>query len=79
MTSTVGSQSRATSPVREFPSSSFPVIGKSDKLEEENHAWYSTKNWYPVQIGEVFQDRYQVITKIGDGTASTSWLGRDLQ
>lgn len=79
MASTAGSQSRAPSPVREFPSSGFPVIGKSDKLEEENHAWYSTKNWYPVQIGEVFQDRYQVITKIGYGTASTSWLGRDLR
>ncbi|ROV98386.1 hypothetical protein VMCG_07192 [Cytospora schulzeri] len=78
MTTAAKPQIRAPSPARNFPSSRFPVISKSDKLEEENHVWYSTKNWYPIQIGEVFQDRYQVITKIGYGTASTSWLARDL-
>ncbi|ROW06352.1 hypothetical protein VPNG_07516 [Cytospora leucostoma] len=77
-TPTGDSQSRARSPARDFQSSGFTAISESDKLEEENHAWYSIKNWYPVRIGEVFQVRYQVITKIGSGTASTSWLSRDL-
>ncbi|KAG8157048.1 hypothetical protein KVR01_013038 [Diaporthe batatas] len=67
------------SPAREFPTSGFEVIDESDILDEERFAWFSTKTWYPVQIGEVFQDQYQVLTKIGYGTASTSWLCRDLR
>lgn len=33
----------------------------------------------PIRIGEVIQDRYQVIMKLGYGAASTSWLCRDLK
>ncbi|KAH8787907.1 putative serine/threonine protein kinase [Diaporthe sp. PMI_573] len=73
------SETRPPSPVKEFPRSGFEVVDDSDKLDEEKYEWYSVKTWYPVQIGEVFQDLYQVITKIGYGTASTSWLCRDLK
>ncbi|KAL2024254.1 hypothetical protein VTK56DRAFT_9410 [Thermocarpiscus australiensis] len=54
------------------------LVDKSVKLEEEVYQWYSHKTFYPVRLGEIFQARYQVICKLGYGTASTTWLCRDL-
>lgn len=71
-------QSRPPSPASVFPTSGFHEFSKSHKIDEENYSWYSPKDFYPIRIGEVIQDRYQVITKLGYGTASTSWLCRDL-
>ncbi|KAM0666464.1 hypothetical protein ACQRIU_004319 [Beauveria bassiana] len=34
--------------------------------------------YYPVQIGQVFADRYQVVGKLGFGATSTVWLAHDL-
>ncbi|KAJ5587346.1 CMGC protein kinase [Penicillium hispanicum] len=34
--------------------------------------------YYPVNIGEIFNNRYQAIAKIGYGVSSTVWLGLDL-
>jgi len=39
----------------------------SQPIEEETFVWYDLKYFYPVQIGEVFQSRYQVIGKLGYG------------
>ncbi|KAK2613298.1 hypothetical protein N8I77_000219 [Diaporthe amygdali] len=72
------SSQRPPSPARVFPTSGFHEFSKSHKVDEENYSWYSPKEFYPIRIGEVIQDRYQVITKLGYGTASTSWLCRDL-
>ncbi|KAG8156846.1 hypothetical protein KVR01_013259 [Diaporthe batatas] len=74
-----GSPSRPPSPAREFPSSGFHNFAKSRKIDEENYSWFSHKEFYPVRIGQVIRDRYQVITKLGYGTSSTSWLCRDLK
>lgn len=73
------SQPRPPSPARKFPSSGFHNFSKFRRIEEENYSWYSTKNFYPVHIGELIRERYQVITKLGYGTSSTSWLCRDLR
>ncbi|KAL2869548.1 kinase-like domain-containing protein [Aspergillus lucknowensis] len=35
--------------------------------------------YYPAHIGEVLNSRYQVLTKLGFGSASTVWLCRDLR
>lgn len=70
---------RPPSPARDFPTSGFEIVDDSEALDEERFSWFSTETWYPVHIGEVFQDQYQVITKMGYGTASTSWLCRDLK
>jgi serine/threonine protein kinase len=35
-------------------------------------------SWYPVQIGEVLEQRYQVLHKLGHGGFSTVWMARDL-
>ena len=74
--------SRDQSPPRVFPAYDFDLLDPSEKLEEENYSWYSVKDFYPAAIGEIFKSAsstYQVITKLGYGSASTTWLCRDLR
>lgn len=63
---------------RIFPSSGFELVNHSELIEEEKLADYVAERYYPVQIGETFQSRYQAITKLGFGSSSTIWLCRDL-
>ncbi|KAI6857506.1 protein kinase [Hortaea werneckii] len=64
---------------RAFPSDGFPLLPTDTKFEEERLPGYKAEEYYPVHLGEVFQSRYQVLAKLGYGTASTVWLCRDLQ
>ncbi|PNY27627.1 SRSF protein kinase 3, partial [Tolypocladium capitatum] len=64
---------------REFPSSGFEMIDPSQRIEEERLPFYTRDDYYPMRIGEVIQDRYQVVAKLGYGTSSTVWLSRDLR
>lgn len=54
-------------------------IDDSYLIEEETLSTYRAKDYYPVKLGQIFQDRYRIIGKLGFGTASTVWLCRDLQ
>lgn len=54
-------------------------VNKDELLDEETLPYYDPEEFYPVHIGEVFQQRYQVIGKLGFGANSTVWLCRDLQ
>ncbi|RMY71661.1 hypothetical protein D0863_04990 [Hortaea werneckii] len=47
------------------------------KVEEETVPNYDTSRYYPVEIRDVFQDRYEVLGKLGYGTTSTTWFCRD--
>lgn len=38
---------------------------------------YRPGGYHPVQIGDHFHGRYRVVHKLGHGTYSTTWLGRD--
>ncbi|KAL5346504.1 hypothetical protein ACLOAV_008775 [Pseudogymnoascus australis] len=49
------------------------------KMEEENLPDYDKADYFPVDIGQVFNSRYQVIGKLGFGNNSTVWLSHDLQ
>lgn len=71
--------SLVTLPPREFPSSGFKVINSSEKVEEEQLPFYNRDDYYPMRIGEVVKDFYQVVAKLGYGTSSTVWLCRDLR
>ncbi|KAF7208808.1 SRSF protein kinase 3 isoform X1 [Nothobranchius furzeri] len=44
----------------------------------ENPADYGIGGYYPVEIGEIFADRYQVVQKLGWGHFSTVWLCWDM-
>jgi hypothetical protein len=50
-----------------------------DLLEEERLPYYNAERYYPVQPGQVFNERYQTIAKLGFGAGSTVWLARDLK
>ncbi|CCF33703.1 protein kinase [Colletotrichum higginsianum] len=65
-------------PPRAFPSSGFKLIDPSERVEEERLPFYNPKDYYPMRIGMVLEDRYQVVAKLGYGTTSTVWLCHDL-
>ncbi|KAL5629464.1 hypothetical protein BROUX41_001070 [Berkeleyomyces rouxiae] len=46
-------------------------------MEEETLPLNKDERFYPVNIGQVLVDRYEVVGKLGYGAHSTSWLCRD--
>ncbi|KAG6109001.1 hypothetical protein E4U13_006159 [Claviceps humidiphila] len=68
---------RRVSP-KKFPQDGFERIDESIKVEEETLPFYEEGLFYPVRIGEVIRDQYQVIAKLGYGASSTTWLALDL-
>ncbi|KAL5244219.1 hypothetical protein ACI65C_011629 [Semiaphis heraclei] len=46
----------------------------SDEEEQEESSDYCKGGYHPVQIGDVFQNRYHVLRKLGWGHFSTVWL-----
>lgn len=63
---------------RQFPTSGFVKVDPMEKIEEEDLPFYDTEAYYPAYIGEVFASRYQIVSKLGYGMSSTTWLCRDL-
>ncbi|GAB1316321.1 hypothetical protein MFIFM68171_06531 [Madurella fahalii] len=70
---------RSRSEPRRFPSQGFDIIDKARPVEEEGLPVYEPEHFYPVQLGEVFDGRFQTVAKLGYGSSSTIWLARDLQ
>ncbi|KAI1957523.1 hypothetical protein LOZ58_005607 [Ophidiomyces ophidiicola] len=66
------------SATRTFPAAGFDLIDSPSEIEEETLPTYRPEKYYPVQQGEVLDNRYQVLAKLGYGVTSTVWLGRDL-
>lgn len=64
---------------RSFPTTGFESLEPSVDIEEETIPGYRNELFYPVRIGEVFQDRFQVVGKLGYGSRSTVWLCHDLR
>ncbi|XP_059186302.1 SRSF protein kinase 3-like [Centropristis striata] len=58
------------------PHSSEP-LGSYDE-QQENPEDYGIGGYHPVEIGEIFVDRYQVVKKLGWGHFSTVWLCWDM-
>lgn len=65
--------------VRHFAARSFQELPAEAKIEEELIPGYRQEDFYPVELGEVFNARYQVVAKLGCGIGSTAWLCRDLR
>ncbi|GLA41682.1 hypothetical protein AnigIFM63309_009779 [Aspergillus niger] len=70
--------SRITQNAQKFPTSGFDIIQPDEKVEEEELPDYEARHFYPVRLGEIFQNRYQVVAKLGFGSSATTWLSRDL-
>lgn len=62
-----------------FSNPNFMRIPLDEKIEEELFPDYIASRYYPVRIGEVLRDRYQIVGKLGFGASSTVWLARDLE
>ncbi|OQE14604.1 hypothetical protein PENSTE_c034G08243 [Penicillium steckii] len=63
---------------RAFPTSGFKLLDQSIELEEETLPTYQPEEYYPVNQGELFNNRYQTIAKLGYGVTSTVWLAKNL-
>ncbi|KAF7173419.1 hypothetical protein CNMCM5623_005636 [Aspergillus felis] len=70
---------RPPSPPMCFPTSGFETVGASKILDEERFEEFKKGQYYPVNIGDVFSSKYQVIGKLGFGVTSTVWLARDIE
>jgi len=62
-----------------FPEREFEIIPNEQKIEEERLPDYRAERFYPVRLGEILNNKFQILTKLGFGTASTVWLCRDLK
>ncbi|KAF4949127.1 hypothetical protein FGADI_9131 [Fusarium gaditjirri] len=65
---------------RPWPISSAvaPRLDPSIPVEEEKTPNYHADRFYPIHLGQVLAERYQIATKLGYGANSTVWLARDL-
>jgi serine/threonine-protein kinase SRPK3 len=54
------------------------MAGKGSIDIKESRDAYRPGGFYPVYVGDVYNDRYKVMSKIGYGVYSTVWLVRDL-
>lgn len=75
---TVMWSSQWTCTPKAFPTSGFTILDQSMELDEETLPTYQPEKYYPVKQGEILNDRYQVLAKIGYGVTSTVWLTKDL-
>lgn len=66
-------------PLQCFSTTGSESLGPSVYIEEETIPDYNHELFYPVRIGEVFRDRFQVVGKLGYGSRSTVWLCHDLR
>ncbi|KXJ87522.1 kinase-like domain-containing protein [Microdochium bolleyi] len=47
-------------------------------VQEEDDSNYQAGGYHPVYVGDVYNERYQIINKIGYGVYSTVWLVKDV-
>ena len=66
-------------PLLKFPTSGFEITSEAVLFEEEQLEEFHRGLYYPVNIGDVFASKYQIVGKLGFGLTSTVWLARDLQ
>lgn len=65
-------------PIQLSPSFSTTSISRRELVDEELGPGYNPNHYYPATPGEVLANRYQLLVKIGWGTASTVWLAKDV-
>lgn len=57
-----------------------PKILPSDVLiEEELSPDYRPNDFYPINPGDLFHNKYETLAKLGYGSCSTVWLARDIE
>ncbi|KXJ85936.1 serine threonine protein kinase, CMGC group, partial [Microdochium bolleyi] len=69
---------RAWKPLDFAQASRFVRLPTEQLIDEERLPGYTASQYYPVRLGEVIKDQYQIVGKLGFGASSTVWLARDL-
>ncbi|RAL01113.1 protein kinase [Aspergillus ibericus CBS 121593] len=55
-------------------------LSQQDELvDEEICPSYGLKKYYPAEPGQVLDNRYQILVKVGWGSSSTTWFARDIR
>ncbi|KAM0799828.1 CMGC protein kinase [Usnea florida] len=62
-----------------FSSSNFKALLTNQIIEEEAHDAITKGRYYPVQIGDVVENKFQIVAKLGYGLSSTVWLAKDFR
>lgn len=65
--------------VSSFNDEDYEVDENSDDEEQEEPGDYCKGGYHPVQLGDLFNNRYSIIRKLGWGHFSTVWLAWDLK
>ena len=59
------------------PRTTANIIPSTKAIEEETLPKYNAHAFYPARFGEVLNNRYQIVAKLGYGTTATVWLAKD--
>lgn len=73
---------RPFSPLRKKPITVPPPVRLSsneESIDEEICPGYNSKKFYPARPGEILDNRYQILVKVGWGVSSTTWFARDMR
>ena len=62
-----------------FSSSNSKILPSDQKIEEEAHDTISKRRYYPMRIGDIITNKYQVLGKLGYGLGSTVWLANEFR
>lgn len=55
------------------------LLSTPDLIDEERVPWYEHRNFYPAKPGDILDDRFQILVKVGWGSSSTVWFARDMR
>jgi hypothetical protein len=58
-------------PPLRFPTTGFDIIPPEVVVEEEQFDQFRAGLYYPVNIGDVYASKYQILGKLGFGSTST--------
>ena len=62
-----------------FSNPNFKILSSEQQIEEEAHDTSPKGRYYPVRIGDVIREKYQVLGKLGYGLGSTVWLAQEFR
>lgn len=54
-------------------------LPQNEPVDEEICPGYNSKKFYPARPGDVLDDHYQILVKVGWGVSSTTWFARDMR
>lgn len=54
------------------------TLPASTLIEEELNVEYNSKKFYPVNTGDIYKEKYEILFKLGYGRSSTVWLAENV-